>query len=193
MNFEQEFEACKKIIDKEKRVACLLPLLHEVTELQDRVNITTFRTIDNDSDPRWLPLHMIDNANAIILNISRNKADPRIFDNLYVDEKLQGLHDKWFSIKRWLEKTQKERRFKVIGRHRWVPGATITETIDEATNTRRFTATIRGYQNWKLYEGQLYPEIAEDLIKKVEEIENRIDSGDKEIFNEKTLIKPKVV
>ena len=99
MDFKKEYERCKKIADKEKKVSCLLPLLHKITELQDAVNITAFRTIDNMEDPRWLPLHMINDANAIILNISRNKAHPKIFDNLYVDEKVNALCDKWDTLK----------------------------------------------------------------------------------------------
>ena len=46
-------------------------------------------------------------------------------------------------------------RWKIIARHKWVMGATITESYldDPAVNLRRFTATIRGWRNWKMYEG----------------------------------------
>ncbi|GAH70952.1 unnamed protein product, partial [marine sediment metagenome] len=42
---------------------------------------------------------------------------------------------------------------KILARHRWVVGATITESlVDEDRNIRRFTATIRGWRNFKIYE-----------------------------------------
>jgi len=38
---------------------------------------------------------------------------------------------------------------KIIARHRWVAGATITESlVDEDRNIKRFTATIRGWRNF---------------------------------------------
>jgi len=107
MDFEKEFEKCKKITDKEKKIACLLPLLHKITDLQDRVNIHTFRTIDDETDPRWYPLHMIDNANAVILNISRNGANPKRFDRHYVDDKIRSLNEKWLKLQDWLEIAEK--------------------------------------------------------------------------------------
>ena len=73
-------------------------------------------------------------------------------------------------------------RFHVIGRHRWIAGATITESTDEDGWTRRFTATIRGYRNWKIYQGPaVNPQFVADAVRR---IRNRIDDGDETIFAE---------
>lgn len=69
-----------------------------------------------------------------------------------------------------------KRKWKIIGRHRWVAGATISESIsqDEERHSR-FTATIRGYQNWKLYEGRPSEEILQLVITAVRAIRDQID------------------
>lgn len=97
-SFEREYDKCQTIENKEEKIACLLSLLHRITQLQDEVNLTAIQTLDDDNDPRWLPLHIIDNANGIILNISRNKAHPMVFDVFYVEEKVQSLHSKWRGV-----------------------------------------------------------------------------------------------
>ena len=80
-------------------------------------------------------------------------------------------------------------RFRILARHRWTYGATITESIErEKGKIRRFTATIRGFQNWLLYEGPLYDNIASVITKKVDEIRDRIDNNDTSIFDENTEI-----
>jgi len=70
---------------------------------------------------------------------------------------------------------------KILARHGWVVGATITESlVDEDRNIRRFTATIRGWRNFKIYEGN---DIDTDfIINKVKEIRNKIDAGDETVF-----------
>jgi len=70
---------------------------------------------------------------------------------------------------------------KILARHRWVVGATITESlVDEDRNIRRFTATIRGWRNFKIYEGN---DVDTDfIINKVKEIRNKIDAGDETVF-----------
>ena len=57
-------------------------------------------------------------------------------------------------------------RWKIIARHKWVMGATITESYldDPAVNLRRFTATIR----------------------------DRIDAGDESVFNENQVFPEEV-
>jgi hypothetical protein len=71
---------------------------------------------------------------------------------------------------------------KVIGRHNWITGATITELSNE-NNTRRFIATIRGWRNWKIYEGQPFDEMGEAVRQVVLSIRDRIDRGDESVFN----------
>lgn len=76
---------------------------------------------------------------------------------------------------------------KILARHKWVSGATITESVDETkpkrkTSYRRFTATIRGFQNWKIYEGYLSEETDENVKRVVEEIRDRIDANDEGVF-----------
>ena len=80
---------------------------------------------------------------------------------------------------------------KIIARHKWVLGATITESYDEkkegykGVSYRRFTATIRGYQNWKIREGYLRDGIVKEVIQMVAWIRDEIDKGNKEIFKRK--------
>jgi hypothetical protein len=67
-------------------------------------------------------------------------------------------------------------------RHKkWVPDATITETVLE-NGMRRFTATILGFQNWKIGEFAPGPDVAKTVIAKVKEIHARISSEDESVF-----------
>lgn len=107
MNIKEEIKNCDEITDKDKRLACKFDLLYKVTEIQDHVNldiIRDFRTTDPScsKDERWYPVHMIDNANAIILGLSRNKGRPKsILREGYVEEKVAALNNKWVHI-RWV-------------------------------------------------------------------------------------------
>jgi len=70
---------------------------------------------------------------------------------------------------------------QILARHRWVSGATITESlIDEDKNIRRFTATIRGWRNFKIYEGNNVN--TDFIVNKVKEIRDKIDIGDETVF-----------
>jgi malate/lactate dehydrogenase len=79
---------------------------------------------------------------------------------------------------------------RIIARHRdWVQGATITESVDDQKSTDeyvycRFTATIKKWQNWKIYEGRLHDDTAEKVAEAVRKIRDRIDDGDEEVFYE---------
>ena len=76
-------------------------------------------------------------------------------------------------------------KFKRLAVHNWVAGAKITESVErEFGNIRRFTATIRGWQNWVIYEGDGKNSDPDSIIAKVIEIRDRIDSGDETIFKE---------
>lgn len=78
-------------------------------------------------------------------------------------------------------------KFKVLARHKWVAGAIITESIGHKQQMRRFTATIRGFRNWKIYQGKSSPAASAFVIVKVKEIRDRIDAGDELVFNEPNL------
>lgn len=92
---------CKDIDDKEKQIDCIYQTLHNITEAQDIVNLTLREIIDNDEDPRWMPIHIVDNANAIILGISDHKGMPKhiIASGGYVEEKMDSLRDKWTMLR----------------------------------------------------------------------------------------------
>ncbi|GFN32541.1 hypothetical protein [Paenibacillus xylaniclasticus] len=84
------------------------------------------------------------------------------------------------------------KQWNVISRHKWVAGAVITESYNENnSNVRRFTATIRGWRNFKIFEGEARPNIRQEVMNKVVEIRDRIDSGDETVFEEDTIIKDK--
>ena len=81
--------------------------------------------------------------------------------------------------------------YKILARQKyWVAGATITESVrrDGATKDdlliRRFSATIRGWRNWKIYEGPTGPDAVGFVKNKVRKIRDRIDNGDKTVLDE---------
>lgn len=92
---------CKKIDDKEKQINCIYQTLNDITQAQDITNLTLREIIDNDEDPRWIPIHIADNANAIILGITdhRGRPKPIIASGGYVEEKVNGLRDKWVMLR----------------------------------------------------------------------------------------------
>lgn len=77
-------------------------------------------------------------------------------------------------------------RFRILGRHNdWVVGAKISESIavgDE--DVRRFTATIRGSRNWKIYQRRATEATLNYVISTVQAIRDKIDQGDEEVFYE---------
>lgn len=78
--------------------------------------------------------------------------------------------------------------FRVIAKHRWVAGAIISEAVSEENTPkeqRRFTATIRGYRNWKIAFGKPSAALLVYVVKKVKEIRDCIDAGDEKVFYEK--------
>ena len=97
----RKIENCKKIDDKDEQINCMYETLHDITEAQDIVNLTIYKTINNDKDPRWIPTLMADNANAILLGISRLKGNPKqiIRQGGYVEEKMNSLTDKWYALR----------------------------------------------------------------------------------------------
>ena len=92
-----KIEKCKKIDDKETQIKCMYETLFNITKAQDITNLTIREFINNSEDPRWIPIHIVDNANAIILGISERKGNPKsiIRHGGYVEEKVNSLEDKW--------------------------------------------------------------------------------------------------
>jgi len=83
--------------------------------------------------------------------------------------------------------------YRIVGRHKNVKGAIITEAIDEEKGLVSFTATIRGWRNWRIYRGEYNKwrtrkDIMNLVIDKVREIEYRIDTGDEKVFHEDVRI-----
>lgn len=92
-----KIKKCKKIDDKEKQIYCMYETLYNITKAQDITNLTIREIINNSEDHRWIPIHIADNANAIILGISEHKGNPKsiIRRGGYVEEKVNSLKDKW--------------------------------------------------------------------------------------------------
>jgi hypothetical protein len=76
--------------------------------------------------------------------------------------------------------TKNKQFMRILARHKRVDGATITESVSEDGTIRRYTATIRGWRAWKIYEGRDWN--LRDVIAKAREIRDRIDSGDESVF-----------
>ena len=82
--------------------------------------------------------------------------------------------------------------WKILAKHKWVSGATITESVNEKKERwnesyRRYTATIRGFQNWKIYEGYITENTAQRVIDCIKSIRDRIDNYDESVFKEHFL------
>lgn len=69
---------------------------------------------------------------------------------------------------------------RIIGRHRWVLDALITESIQG--DKVRFTATIHGWQGFLIYEGKYYEGLSQDIAETVRDIRDRIEAGDESVF-----------
>ena len=93
---------CKKMKSKDEQINCMYETLHDITEAQDITNLIIMKTLNDDEDPRWTPIHMTDNANAIILGISKVKGYPKsiVRSGGYVEEKINSLNSRWNAL-RW--------------------------------------------------------------------------------------------
>ncbi len=94
---------CRKIVNKEKQIDCMYETLHNITRAQDITNLTIREIVNDSEDPRWIPIHIVDDANAIILGISERKDNPKsiIRRGGYVEEKMNSIRDKWGML-RWM-------------------------------------------------------------------------------------------
>jgi len=80
-------------------------------------------------------------------------------------------------------------KFKIIGKHKDMVGCkdcVLTESVKD--DIVRFTATINGFRNWKIYEGCFYDGLIEKVIKRISEIKSKIDNGDEKVFYNNQLI-----
>jgi len=77
-------------------------------------------------------------------------------------------------------------RWRILARHRWVSGAVITESVRTDDDlVRQFTATIRGYRNWRIARGRIGQMMRPDEVAaRVCAIRDRIDAGDEGVFQE---------
>jgi len=66
--------------------------------------------------------------------------------------------------------------WRILGRHRWIVGTFITESVNDDDTARRYTATVRGYQNWKVFEGKGGPGSLDLIIRIVSAIRDQIDT-----------------
>jgi len=89
------FEKCRLVKDKDERLSCKFDILHSVTEVQDHMNLDIRSDLNDDTDPRWLPIHIIDDANALILELllTEGQLTP------YVSEKASALDNKMFQFR----------------------------------------------------------------------------------------------
>jgi len=99
--FSREIKKCDIIEDKDARIQCKINLLRDITKIQDYVNLNTIRDLDNSDDDRWIPLHMIDNLNAIILGIlEHNARSEPISHDRYIKSKRSAFEDMYIMLTR---------------------------------------------------------------------------------------------
>ena len=95
-----------------------------------------------------------------------------------------------YAVREWEGREMMNRQWKVLARHKWVGQCTITESckVDDS-NYRRFTATIFGYRNWKIWQGQMtnMPHVVATIMAKVQAIKSRIAADDESVFTDKEV------
>lgn len=76
--------------------------------------------------------------------------------------------------------------WKILQRNRrLVAGAVITESRNDETGQRRYSATIDGWQNWRILivsEPIKGAEVLDIVTSRVRQIRDRIRSGDETVF-----------
>lgn len=74
-------------------------------------------------------------------------------------------------------------RWRKVGVHnRWVNDAKITESVYGDGDIRRFTATVCGWSNWRIWEGDVRDISVPSIIEEVKNIRERIREGDERVF-----------
>jgi len=83
--FMERYKACKLIEEEGKQAKCLFDLLYEITKVQDSIQLA----IPDINTSIRLSMGLVNNANAIILGVARNKGNLKaILDEGYVMEKV---------------------------------------------------------------------------------------------------------
>ncbi len=85
----RNFNPSPSVRSKEEEIKDQFNSLHSITKKQDITNLTIRKLINDSTDPRWVPVHMIDAANAIILEISGGEGHIGNVD--YVKEYIRKL------------------------------------------------------------------------------------------------------
>ncbi len=70
------------------------------------------------------------------------------------------------------------REWQILARHKWVCHAVITESYRECDNMRRFTATIHGFHNYRIWEGPGDVNHANIVIDRVLALRDQIEKGE---------------
>ena len=86
--FENKYKECKSKKDDKEKATCLFDVLHEITELQDYIQLAIPRLNDETQHSK----NLTDNANGILLNISQHRGSIKnIVRDGYVKEKINYL------------------------------------------------------------------------------------------------------
>jgi hypothetical protein len=96
---------CDLIKNFHERLSCKSKVLNDVTKVQDTINLDIMGDFSKtdprcSEDPRWIPVHIVDDANAMILGISEAEFQPKVFwhPGSYVQEKFDSLEKKLFTL-----------------------------------------------------------------------------------------------
>jgi len=86
--FENKYKECKDIEDDKEKATCLFDVLHEITELQDNIQLA----IPHINDSTQHSKNLTNNANAILLGVSQHKGNIKyIVRDGYIKEKINYL------------------------------------------------------------------------------------------------------
>lgn len=92
---ESELKRCDMIQNREDRKKCFINLMKVLTEFQDYANI---HLLTEDLTDKTLA-SLVNNANAIILHISKRDYNPDALDLAYLKEKADKIGWKVLSIR----------------------------------------------------------------------------------------------
>ena len=93
-DYEKELTTCKSINNDLSRSNCVYELLFEITEIQDRIQLS----IPALSEMQSIMGNITDKANAILLGISKWKGADQVIEHGYVTEKVMGIVDSYNSL-----------------------------------------------------------------------------------------------
>lgn len=67
-------------------------------------------------------------------------------------------------------------KWRILARHEWIVGALVTESVNDDDTSRRYTATIRGYRNWRIFEGAVDSNSLSLIVRVVRAIRDQVDA-----------------